>query len=55
MWNRMSIQSHKKFEMHGFNSHSMENFGLCTFPFINISVCDNLGKSTFPLGIIVDF
>lgn len=31
--------------MYGFNSHSVENFGLCTFPFIN--VCDNHGKSTF--------
>lgn len=33
--------------MYGFNSWSVENFGLCTFPFININVCDNLGKSTF--------
>lgn len=43
----MPIQSHKKFEMYGFNSHSVESFGLSTFPFININVCDNPGKSTF--------
>lgn len=42
------MQSHKKFEMYGYNNtQSVEIFGLCTYPFINRNVCDNLGKSSF--------